>query len=254
MSRLLGIISAGTSPFDSRLLSAPRTLPSLSMVQPDGWGAAVFDDGKWEIETRPRRAATSARATPTSLHQRGVVLVAHISERTEAALDVTPQPLRRGSWVFAHDGAVEKPHFLAARMPADRMGDVEARTGGAVLFAYLLAQLDRAGASDGAADAIVSNVVAELAEHQVSSASFLLSNGVVMYAHRLGRPLAFLEEDRPTPTMTVASEPLTDEPWCPLEPSTLLRCERRKQLEVTFLRGADPRRPRKSDIELPFTD
>jgi hypothetical protein len=103
---------------------------------------------------------------------------------------------------------------------------------------------------------VISDTVAELVERRAGTANFLLSDGVVLYAHRFGRSLCLVERRGSSPAVVIATEPLTDEPWLPLDDGTLLRCDRPhgKPLEIGALRGTDPRAPRKSDIELPFTD
>ena len=158
----------------------------------------------------------------------------------DAAASVGAHPIQRGRWAFAYDGESD----------------------GELLFAYVLTEVNRRGLTDqdpvdevDELDAIVRAAVTDLARRDVA-VTFLLSDGAVLYAHRFRRPLWFVERRLDGPTVAIASEPLTDEAWSPLEPSTLLRCARTTQpdVDVAFLVGSDPREPRKSDIELPFTD
>jgi glutamine amidotransferase len=260
MSRLLGIISTEISPFERSLFAAPRSLPSLSNAQPDGWGAAVYDDGArdWRIETRALHAGGEQRLPSMAARLRGAVLVAHVRERTAGAASATAQPFHRGKWVFAHDGEIAKRDYLLAGASSARLGERTGDTDSELLFAYVLTRLDRGRVTERAAasnlDAVVDSAVGELVERQVGAINFILSDGVVMYAHRYGRSLCLSERRELNPTVAIASEPLTDDAWCPLDEWTLVRCERASRLEVVFLRGADPRESRKSDIELPFTD
>lgn len=218
MSRLLGVVSLNVSSFDTWLLSAPKSLVGLGAVEPEGWGAAVFDRSKerWTIE---RHASTTARQPFESVarRMRGEVLVAHTGPTRDAK-----QPLVRDPWVFAHDGS---------------------DSDGVDVFARLLVALG-AGRSD------LDLLVARAAEPAMG---FVLSDGVHLYANRAKSSLYLAERAGPDPTLAVASEPLTTDPWFRLAEGTLLRCDRSAGMETVFLRGRDPR-PVMSESELPFTD
>ena len=63
MCRLLGIISTGTVSFDRSLLSAPCSLASLLTAEPDGWGAAAYDEVErgWQVDGAGERAVRPSR-------------------------------------------------------------------------------------------------------------------------------------------------------------------------------------------------
>jgi predicted glutamine amidotransferase len=263
MGRLLGIISAETVPFDRCLLSTPTSLASLSEAHPEGWGAALYDDEKqdWTVEKRAMRASGGETFAAIAPRSRGTVLVAHLRPRNVfAASLVNTHPFRRGRWVFAHDGTIDDLDHVRAGISRGRLRECEGESDSELLFAHLLSRLDRAdptGRSTIATrDSVIHDAVTELLERRAGTVSFLLSDGDVLYAHRFGRSLHFLERRVNVHAVVIASEPLTDEPWLPLDDGTLLRCARRgrETPEIAVLRGWDPRKPSPSDIELPFTD
>jgi glutamine amidotransferase len=269
MGRLLGIVSPDLIAFDRYLLSAPASLSGLdlSVMQPDGWGAAVYDvgSGGWRVEKRALRGAEGqvSRSEDDSFgavaHRlRGTVLVGSIRARTvTAAASLAAPPFRRGPWVFAHDGAIDDIEQVRRGVSASRLRECETQADGELLFAYILTFLDRGGVTAAVAisdlDAVVRDAVGEIAASRIGAVSFLLSNGAALYAHRCGRSLYLLERTGPIRLAAIASEPLTDEPWLGLGNNTLLRCEQGTSLELAMLRGTDPRAPI-SDVELPFTD
>jgi glutamine amidotransferase len=260
MCRLLGIISVDNVPFDACLLSAPRSLASLSSAHPDGWGAALYDGRTrdWLVEKRALRAAGDETFATMAPRLRGAVLVAHVRARTASAVSLAnTDPFRRGKWVFAHNGTIEDLDHLRSRASRARLRECEGDTDSELLFAFLLSRLDDARVTDRGAtadvDAVVSNAAAEIVERRMGTANFLLSDGAVLYAHRFGRSLHMVERRGSGAAIAIASEPLTDEAWLLFDAWTLVRFERRAGLDVAFLRGNDPRL-HASDVELPFTD
>jgi hypothetical protein len=216
---MLGIISGDTAAFDT---------------SGEDWGAALYD-----AATREWNLMSGARPW------RGAVLLAELRPRA---------PLRRGRWVFAHDGTVDDRDYLRERVPPDRLPQWEGYADRELLFAFVLARLDRARAN---IDAAVASMMTELLERRVLTSTFLLSDGVTLYAHRDGTPLYFAERRSSSPSFVIASQPFTDESWLPIEDKTLLRFARphRSEVEMAVLRGSDPRlSTTKSDVELPFTD
>ena len=261
MCRLLGIISLDNVPFGSCLLSAPRSLASLSRAHPDGWGAAFYDgrERDWRIERRPLRAVADESFASMAPRMHGAALVAHVRARTVGdSSPASPHPFRRGKWVFAHDGTIADVEQLRGLSSARRLRECTGNSDSELLFAYLLTRLDRARGTDQAAtadlDAAVSDAVAEIIERRLGTATFLLSDGEVFYAHRFGGSLYMLERGGASEALVIATEPLTDDAWLPLDVWTLVRCERTTTLDVAFLRGGDPRRADASGVELPFTD
>jgi glutamine amidotransferase len=169
--------------------------------------------------------------------------------------------------VFAHSGTVGDLDFLRRRTSAKRARQIAGDSDSELLFAYLLSCLD-VGQTNGIdrtehADTALGFAVREMHEHTPAGEySFLISDGVALYAHRRGNPLFVLqrrtEQSAPLQSpavVIVASEPLSDEPWQALEEKTLLCVDRRPTPRSRVLvRGSQGDPPSGSAPELPFTD
>jgi predicted glutamine amidotransferase len=209
MCRMVGLVAAYPIRVVDLLRDAPRSLRQLSNEHADGWGVAIEAGGAagWQIH---RSIACAARCPRFDAVVEGVearVLIAHVRNKTvgEASLANT-HPFQRGRFVFAHNGTV-RADALVARSSAARLAEIEGGTDSERLLAFLLTRIDEAGeVGRGVAAAVRElHAIAEL-----GAASFLLSDGGKLYAHRFGRTLFVL--DRGDATL-VASEPLTGEPW-----------------------------------------
>ena len=258
MCRLLAIAAESPVRFQTCLCQAPRSLASISREHPDGWGTAVYKpDTGWVIEKRTACAARDQRFSSIASELVGQMLLAHVRQRTVGAVSLSnTHPFRRNRWLFAHNGTIHDIAFLRARTSGERLREREGDTDSELLFAHVLTRLDATGLTDEPAnertDGVVASVVRELSERSgVGSFNFVMANGDVLYCNRFGRSLYLLERPASVEcvrTVLVASEPITDEAWRPLSDGTLVRCDRRRELVVSYLREMD------WDEELPFTD
>lgn len=244
MCRLLGILAERSLRLATYL--PPELTPPTGV---DGWGAAVRETGGvWalleaEASERDRAFALVDRAP------QGDTLIALARQRAAHGIDA--QPLRSGRWVFAHDGIVDDMSFLRDRTAPQRRSTREP-SGGEQLFAFLLTRIDEASSSPDGVDAALVAATSELASRPMGSLTFLLSDGDTLYAHRLGPPLwvasLYARAGMP-PAVLVASQPITQDPYEPIDDRTLLRCRRAAAPRALSGPGAPA-----SDIELPFTD
>jgi predicted glutamine amidotransferase len=254
MGRLFGIVAADITPFARWLLSAPQSLNGLSTVVPDGWGAAVFDHttAEWTVERRPLGVAVPERFSSISPRLQGTVMVAHLGARRAGSAD-SAQPVRRGAWVFAHEGRLDDIAFVRGSISPARYRERMDASNAELLLAFFLTHLDSAKETE--MDITIRDAVTELADRNVGAFSFLLSNGNRFYAYCGGPPLHIVRAIASSPVLLIASEPLTDEKWEPLEAQSLLRTTPASaHRDVVFLRGAAPAPALHSDRELPFTD
>ena len=256
MCRLLGIVSSERTDFHFFLHAAPRSLAWLSGEHPHGWGVGVYDavDG-WTVRKRPVRASDCAHFYDASTSIRGELLVAHVRSRTVGeATAANTHPFRRGRWLFAHNGTITNLDFLRARSSAEQLRLIEGETDSELFLAYLLTCFDQAGVSSAPASARTDLALAQaikeaLAQPSFGACNFLLSDGDVLYAHRLQRSLFLLERKPSDPVrvhrtsqetgaaidtpwsserhaILLASEAMTAEPWMEIPEGTLLRCDR----------------------------
>lgn len=216
------------------LRDAPRSLWALSAEHPDGWGVA-FDEGDgWAVRRDTACAQRSAAFDAVAAATRARVVVAHVRQKTVGPTALTnTHPFRCGPLVFAHNGTVAEPEALAAQASPARRAAIVGDTDSERLFAFVATHIDRAGDVERGVRAAVD---ALHAGGELGSLNFLLACGRRIFAHRLGRAMFALVRDgvagdRRTPTLVVASEALTDEPWRELP---------ERSLHVLEDRGAGP--------------
>jgi predicted glutamine amidotransferase len=266
MCRLLAIASSEPTDFRMVLRDAPRSLSNLSKEHPHGWGLAVFGErAGWQLERNILSAHEDDRFQELAAGFRGEVLVAHVRLRTvgRTALENT-HPFRRDGWVFAHNGTIARLDALDLRISPLRRAELEGETDSERLFAAFLTRFDALGlhacCSGDALDDAVREIAADFRSIEgLGACNFVLSNGVVTYAHRFGRSLFVLTRGKDDPVrrirtsipstvsspssplltvletpwsarrraVFVASEALTDEPWQELEEGSLICLDRR---------------------------
>ena len=256
MCRLVGVVASESTNFRFYLSDAPRSLSVLSPDHPDGWGIAVHDGARWDVEKAPGCARDDAQFAAVSATRHGRALVAHVRKRTVGAIgrDNT-HPFERGRFTFAHNGTIDDQTFMRASTSRARLAEIAGQTDSELFFAYLLSALD---ARPDAHDAALADALSALVAHEGVAANMLLCDGDVLYAHRFGRSLYTLKrqpgdavriertsvetlatlETEWTPrrsAVLVASERLTDEPWEEVPNGTLLRVDRSALPEVRVI-------------------
>lgn len=236
MCRLLGVVSAEDIDPGPLLLGSACSLATLSVEHPHGWGVAVHEgDGGWSVHRSVSRAGDDPRFHEVAASARSRTLVAHVRRRTVGAQSLAnTHPFRRGRWVFAHNGTIPESQTLTRHISARRQREIEGETDSELLFALLLTVIDDAGATEGVRGAPAGVVDAALVKAMAGvtarsgAATFLCSDGDVLYAFRHGRTLHVLERPaspRGAAAVLVASERLTDEPWHAVAEGTLLRVD-----------------------------
>lgn len=239
MCRLLGIVVREPRKFRRCLCEAPRSLAALGREHADGWGIAVHNEGVgWKL-TKRSKSAGSDPEFDSAATDAGALLVAHVRKRTVGAVALeNTHPFRRGEWVFAHNGTVERVAELRSatvRAGAKPTGETDSE----VLFTFLMDRLGSHPSAHGSrfvTDMLLARAVEDLAGiPSLGTATFVLSDGAVLYAYRHGRPLYLLERDAQDSgrldAILVASEPVTaDESWIPVPERALLAIWRRPRL------------------------
>lgn len=186
---------------------APR-LQEHGTVNADGFGIGWYADGD-PVPARYRRdipiwgdASLPGIARVT---RSGAVLAAVRSATPGTALgEAAAAPFASGAWLFSHNGVLRAWQQQAP--PSARLGDLEALTDSALLWALVLGRL-RAGT---AADAALAGTVADVEAAGGSGRfNFLLTDGRSIAATAAGDTLWYR---RAGGGVTVASEPCDDGP------------------------------------------
>jgi glutamine amidotransferase len=227
-------------------------MATLSEKHPDGWGIAVGQQGSgWTVHRSVMRAADDDEFRSTSSHALGDIIVAHVRQKTRGEVTLqNTHPFEAAPWIFTHNGTVNNLAFLEGNISPERRRAVLGETDSERLFAFLMTRLDGLSSAQArnrsAIDQGLRTATREIDQlPDFGTASFLLSDGDVLYAHRLGAPLYLLQrrsrldfncsECARSPCIAVTTEPITDETWISLNDGDLIRIERSPAIVWTKL-------------------
>ena len=220
--------------FDSAqpLCSAENALRFQSHRHPHGWGIGWWEDG----QPRVRRGILPAHSDGAFLDAgraiRAPVVVAHVREASVGPVrQENTHPFLHGRWLFAHNGTVARfedhaalREALASEIDLDLRGELRGDTDSERCFYLFLsrlrarARLDQAGLEDvRRALSELTTAVLRIADDgprvKPSSLTFLVSDGRLLAACRLGRPLHLSASAGPRHAFVVASERIGRGPW-----------------------------------------
>lgn len=205
MCRMLGWIAGRAVSAREQL----RGLRELSLQHADGWGIATRAGAEWSLK---KSVACAARCCGYDdvLAAESTIAIAHVRKKTVGETSVAnTHPFRRGPFVFAHNGTVKDVAAVMAGTSAQRLAEIEGQTDSEKLFAFVLTHVDRAGGDVERGARAAVGALAAMGDG-AGAATFLLSCGSRLYAHRLGRALFTHVADGVAMT---ASEPLGGLSW-----------------------------------------
>ncbi|GAB7036636.1 MULTISPECIES: ergothioneine biosynthesis protein EgtC [Catenuloplanes] len=219
---------------------APRDMRGGGTVNVDGFGVGWYPGAGGE-PVRYRRA-TPIWSDPSLLALAAATASGAILAAVRSATVGMPvtegaaAPFAAGRWLFSHNGKVtgwpDSVAKLAERLPVRDLLTLDAPTDSALLWALVRDRL-RTGADPG--DALAGTVRAVHATAPESRLNLLLTDGERVAATTWGHALSLL--DGPG-SLTVSSEPLTDDPaWTEMPPRHLLVATR-STLDLTPLEAA----------------
>jgi glutamine amidotransferase len=228
MCRLLGILNRDARHFWRCLRDESRGFVALSRAHGDGWGVAVHDAKRgWTIAKGVASAHEDPGFDVAASEARGSTLLAHVRRRTVGAVSLAnTHPFHHRGWTFAHNGTIGRLDALRVDAGKPTM-NLAGETDSELLFAFLMARIE---SQPGSTEAALASAVDELAGiPSLGAATFLLSDGVTLYAYRHGRPLMLLERccGERIEAVLVASEPVTEDgPWESISEQTLIAITR----------------------------
>ncbi|RKN53513.1 ergothioneine biosynthesis protein EgtC [Streptomyces klenkii] len=183
----------------------------------DGFGVGWYPPGDGAGPVRYRRSvpiwADANLPALASVLRSGAVLAAVRSATPGTSLDESAAaPYTLGRWLFSHNGRVEHwrslPEDLGVPLTAAQVLGMEAHTDSALL--WLLAGR-RLAAGEPPGYALAGVVRAITAARPTALLNLLLTDGHAIAATRHGHPLHY-RRDAEAGSVTVASEPCTDDP------------------------------------------
>jgi predicted glutamine amidotransferase len=220
MSRLIGIVGRDESAVRRSLLDASGSV-RLGRHDGGGWSAAAAEGAVAQLLLGRLRNPTGDGVSQDRTHL-----------------------LSRGPWAFLHVGALECGGELRSTFDDARQAALRSRSDSEVFFAFLLAKLGlhpSAASSRLVTDMVLARAIEDLFTlRSLGDATFLLSDGIALYAFCRGRPLFLLErrDDSHVQAILVASEPIpSEEPWTPIADGALAVVWRQPSVGWGVIRG-----------------
>ncbi len=159
----------------------------------------------------------------TATNLRGRLFNVHVRRATLGGLkDENTHPFEYGPYSFAHNGTI----LGCRRLLRAGMGEPAGETDSECFFMRLMADFDPADP----VRSMRSTVAALVAGHTFSGLNFVFSDGLKLYAYRLGIFELWWTTRRGV--AMVASEPLTDEVWHAVQQDVLLTLDPESPEEV----------------------
>jgi len=213
------------------LCRAHNALRFQSHKHPHGWGIAWYRGHEVEVRRGLLPAHADDAFVRAAQEVRSQVVLAHVRDASVGPVtEPNTHPFVHGRWVFAHNGTVARyrrsPRVRAALEaeidPAFRRclaGDTDSERCFYLVLTRLAARtrLDRAGLLE-VEEAVVeaTRTIQRLADSPratPSSLNFLLSDGRLLAASRLGRDLHVALAAGPQGAFVIASEPIGPDAW-----------------------------------------
>lgn len=215
MCRLFGFRSSLPSRGHRSLVRAQNALAEQAAAHPHGWGIGWYVGDDAYVIKSESAAHTSESFRQAASRLESNVILAHVRRATVGAISpLNVHPFRSGRWLFAHNGTLhgfaELGAALQAELPEALRDRVLGSTDTETVFFWLLARLAPHGVcwdgrsevdTDYAGPVLLDAVAdlrtrAEAASGEPAILNFLLTNGDVFFAHRLGRELFFATQKR----------------------------------------------------------
>ena len=218
MCRLVGSVARDPVSLRHELLDAADPLIHASGENDSGWGMAVYPGGEGEAPrcTRFPDQAGASGQFEAAADQRGRILMAHVRKATVGGLtEENTHPFCLGEYAFCHNGTLGHPEKLLEHHRGNGpSGDTDSEH----LFHRLLREVNPA--PDRVVEGLRAAVTAAARCAPLSALNFLFSDGLYLYAYRLGLfELHWLRRDG---QVVVASERITDENWHDVRQDVLL--------------------------------
>jgi glutamine amidotransferase len=206
----------------SQLLSgAKEALRAQSRQHGDGWGVGWYRDGSLTVQRRLLPAGLDPFFGKASAWTGATTALAHLRRASSGGLTMeNVHPFRYRRWLFCHNGTVSRFSQVARELEREIDPHLQVKIQGETdsercfyLFLTQLsvrARLDRpveVGEVVGALARTISLIrtIADRPGHRASSLTFLVSDGEVLAASRLGRTLTMASVPG---ALLLASEPL----------------------------------------------
>ena len=183
MCRLLGYCSPDPASLASLMGDQGfAEFTALSSLHQDGWGMAWYDGSGPVIRKSPGRAGDEPEYEKLAWQPLGDLGLLHLRWATPGlpVEDRNTHPFRRGSFVFAHNGAIHPQSRLPELLPADWERRVHGTTDSERYFLHLMWRLEE---RDGDMLAAIADTTADIEERYApNSLNAILLSPDALYA------------------------------------------------------------------------
>jgi glutamine amidotransferase len=231
MCRLFGQHAHPGHDLSEPLCSAENALRIQSHKHPHGWGVGWYDADAPVV----RRGLLPAHADEAFVHAaraaRSEVVIAHVRDASVGPVSTeNTHPFHHARWLFAHNGTVARYEASAqvrvailAEIDPDLRPALRGATDSERCFFLFLSRLRARATLDGATVPEVQRALAETTDavrriadpgaEKPSTLTFVVSDGRVLAASRLGKPLHLAADAGPRHVFVVASERIGAAAW-----------------------------------------
>jgi predicted glutamine amidotransferase len=213
------------------LCTAPNALRFQSHRHPHGWGIAWYQGGRVRVERGILPAHADEAFADAARAARSRVVVAHVRDASVGSVaEANTHPFVHGRWVFAHNGTVARikkvervRQAIEAEIDPALRRALRGETDSERCFLLFLTLLGGRGSATPAtlpqvkaallATTALVRRLADRPSDRPSSLNFLVSDGRVLAASRLGRDLHVSLAAGAERAFVVASEPIGHAAW-----------------------------------------
>ena len=213
------------------LCSAPNALRFQSHRHPHGWGIAWYQGGHVRVERGLLPAHADQAFVEAARAARSRVVIAHVRDASVGPVsEANTHPFVHGRWIFAHNGTVSRFKEVArvrsqieAEIDPALRRTLRGETDSERCFMLFLTLLEGRRSAAPATLAQVERALrattttlcrlADRPSARPSSLNFLVTDGRVLAASRLGRDLHVAVAAGGEGAFVVASEPIGHATW-----------------------------------------
>ncbi len=274
MCRLYGMRATHPTRVECELIVEQNALIRLSVrdergeANPDGWGIGVAADGAIQCTRQTDPASESPEFRARAVQVNADTVIAHVRRATVGgASEENTHPFCHGRSMLAHNGHIPafdevRPRIIKA-LDADRRDSLRGDTDSEHFFQLLLSQLGEPSvpAMVAALRRAITDVqtwTGETGAAPEPALNILWTFGTNLVGSRLRRSLWYVERRAPRlcrvcgashgdpppgedyRSVTVASEPLTDEAWSEVPEGSLFWVEEAMHLRLEPIEKAAP--------------
>lgn len=225
MCRVFGAVASDQISVRYELLEAENPFIRLSENHDSGWGMAAYREPGAAAPSTERFAvaAHGDKRFEAATEMRGRIFNVHVRRATLGGLSTeNTHPFEYGPYTFAHNGTILDYRSLLRR----GMGEPHGETDSECFFMRLMNEFD----PEDPKRSIRNVVAAVVAGHTFSGLNFVFSDGVKLYAYKLGIFDLFYTTRQGV--ALVCSEELTGENWHNVQQDVLLTLDPEQPEEV----------------------